>query len=111
MTEVVLRLRVFDHHASPPEDAYWRRTLETDFLPTMDDDVLLWGTDDGPAAPVKRRWWRPDGLVCVELASVVLGGKNGGDAMRDGRLQWLPMGQTGDVLAERLRSAGWEPTS
>lgn len=108
VSDIVLRLRVFDHHESPPVDRYWQRVLETDFLPTTGDDVLLWGLDDGPAAPVRRRWWRPDGRVCVELASVSLGGKGGGDPMKDGRLQWLPMGQTGVALAKQLRSAGWE---
>jgi len=108
VSEIVLRLRVFDKHGLTVEDAYWQRVLEADFLPGTNDDVLLWGTDDGPAAPVRRRWWRPDGRVCIELASVVLGGENGRDAMKDGRLQWLPMGQTGNALAAQLRNAGWE---
>ncbi len=109
MTDIVLQLRVCDQSEPAPKDAYWQHILETEFLPTLDDDVLLWGTDDGPAAPVRRRWWRPDGRVCVELAPVVLNGKNARDAMKDGRLQWLPMRQEGHVLAEQLRNAGWEP--
>jgi hypothetical protein len=108
MSEIVLRVRVLDHSGPAVKDTYWQRSVETGFIPTTGDDVLLWGVDDGPAAPVKRRWWRIDGRVCVELVPVVLNGDNGSAAMKDGRLQWVPMHRKSRDLAKLLGDAGWE---
>lgn len=108
MSEIVLRIRLFDHSAPLVDDTYWQRTSETGFLPDLTDDVLLWGADDGPAAPVKRRWWRTDGRVCVELVPIVLNGSSGRTAMQDGRLQWIPQNRKREALVADLLGAGWE---
>jgi hypothetical protein len=95
MPEAVLRTRVFDHSGTRVEDTFWERTVEMAFLPGADDSVQLWGDRVSPLVPVARRWWRQDGRVCIELVSIVLQGTSGSAAMKDGRLQWVPMGATG----------------
>lgn len=108
MPEIILRTHVFDRSGDPAEDTTWERTVEVGFLPGENDSVQLWGDDNGPLAPVKQRWWRPDGRICVELVSVVNNGSNGSQAMKDGRLQWVPLHQRKRDLVRHLRGAGWQ---
>lgn len=111
MTEVVLWTRVFDHSGPSVETTFWERAVEVEFLPGENDLAQLWEGNDGPLAPVHRRWWRPDGKVCVELVSITNNGGNGSSAMKDGRLQWVPLRIESRKLAELLRSAGWDTAS
>jgi hypothetical protein len=109
VAEVVLRLRVLDHAGPRVADTWWQRTVDTAHLPGEGDDVQLWGEHDGPAAPVKRRWWRPDGRVCVEVVQVSVDSPTRADPLgEDGRLKWLPWSSSQGDVAELLRGAGWE---
>lgn len=112
MAEIVLRLRVLDHSGERLKDTWWQHVTETAYLPGIGDDVQLWGEHDGPVAPVKRRWWRPDGRVCVEVAQMSVDSSTRADPLdEDGRLIWLPWSSDKGDPAELLRGAGWEVLS
>jgi hypothetical protein len=110
MPEVVLWLRVLDHSAPGIADTWWQHNLDTPHPPGVGDDVQLWGDRDGPLAPVKRRWWRPDGVIVVETVevSVDYSGAPADPMGEDGRLRWLPWRSSGGDVTALLRAAGWE---
>lgn len=109
MAEVVLRLRVLDHSGARLGGAWWQRALDTVLVPGVGDDVQLWGDQDGPLAPVKRRWWRPDGAVVIEVVQMSVDSATRADPLgEDGRLMWLPWSSDRGNPAELLRAAGWE---
>lgn len=108
MAEILLQIRVFDHSGPIAKDAWWVRVIDVGFLPEAGDSVQLWGDNDGPLAPVKQRWWRPDGCVCVELVPIVLNSDTGQNAMKDGRLQWVPQHRKSRDLTRLLLEAGWQ---
>lgn|GEM_PF-6617707 len=114
MAEVILRLRVLDHSGvrvggAPLNDTWWQRAIDTAHLPGVGDDVQLWGEHDGPLVPVKRRWWRPDGAVAVEVVQMIFDSATRADPVGDdGRLMWLPWNSARGNPAELLRAAGWE---
>lgn len=114
MAEIVLRLRVLDHSgrrvgAAALSDVWWQRTVDTPQVPGVGDDVQLWGDQDGPLAPVKRRWWRPDGRVVVQVVEMSVDSTARADALgEDNRLMWLPWSSSKGDPAELLRAAGWE---
>lgn len=114
MAEVILRLRVLDHSgrrvgAAPLSDIWWQRTMDTPHLPDIGDEVQLWGGQDGPLASVKRRWWRPDGRVVVQLVEMNVDSAHAAHALdENNRLMWLPWSSGKGDPAELLRSSGWE---
>lgn len=108
MTEIVLRTRVFDHSGPSVEDTFWERAVDVGFLPDQHDSVQLWDADTSPLAPVHRRWWRHDGRVCIDLVTITNNGSNGSSALKDGRLQWVPLHMDSRRLEELLRGAGWD---
>lgn len=112
MTEIVLRARVFDHSGEHVDDTFWERAMDVGFVPDIHDSVQLWAENgDGPLAPVKRRWWQPDGRICVALVPVVNNGDNPSAAMEDGRLQWVPVRMESPKLVQLLRSGGWDKSA
>jgi hypothetical protein len=110
MPEILLRLRVHDHSGASARDTTWQRALDTAFPPTVGDDVQVWGDQDGPLAPVKRRWWQPGGQVVVEVVemSIDYAGEYVNPLGKDGRLRWIPWRSERGEVAELLREAGWE---
>jgi hypothetical protein len=109
MPEILVRLRVFDHSGPSRTDTWWQNCMSTAFLPTTDDDIQLWGSEDGPLAPVTRRWWRPSGLVVVEVVNLIVDSPSAGNPADDnGRLRWIPWHAAKGVPAQLLQEAGWE---
>ena len=110
MPEILLRLHLFVHSKGHVTDAWWQRSMDTDHLPEVGDEIQLWGREDGPLALVRRRWWRPDGTPLIELASLIAGSRGNTQPPRldeRGRPEWVPWDPGKGAPAALLRAAGW----
>lgn len=109
MAEVILWLRVLGHAGQRVNDTWWQRTIDTAHLPDIGDEVQLWGGQDGPLAPVRRRWWRPDGGIVVQLVEMSVDSARAALALdENNRLMWLPWSSDKGDPAGLLHGSGWE---
>lgn len=111
MTEILLRLRVLNH-GKPSGGAFdvrWHRSIDVEFVPALGDEIQLWGREDGPLSPVRRRWWRTDGTPLLELAELSVDNPHRTVPPSDPGLgyRWVPWSSDSGDYVRLLRSAGW----
>jgi hypothetical protein len=89
------------------EQELWERHVDMAFLPNVDETVdLVPDPDDAMAWPVVRRYWKTDGSVVLELATMQV---NPDEEARKlcGRLRQPWSTDNGDTMDAVLTQGGW----